>query len=65
MSPRPAAAAEPAMLLAGCAGGTGAEGSAAPPAPEARTLTVYAAASRTEVVGEGCAGPGSAGFGSP
>jgi ABC-type molybdate transport system substrate-binding protein len=50
VSARPAAA--PATLLAGCAGGTGAEGSAAPPAPEARTLAEYAAASLTEVFGE-------------
>jgi molybdate transport system substrate-binding protein len=41
-----AAAAALAMLLAGCAGGTGAGGSAA---PQQRTLTVFAAASLTEV----------------
>ncbi len=40
-----AAGAALAMLLAGCGGGTGAEGGA----PEERTLTVFAAASLTEV----------------
>jgi molybdate transport system substrate-binding protein len=44
---RAAAAAALAMLLAGCGGGTGAEGSSAPPGQ--RTLTVFAAASLTEV----------------
>jgi molybdate transport system substrate-binding protein len=39
------------LLLAGCAGGTTDGGSAAPPA-EQRTLTVYAAASLTEVFTE-------------
>jgi molybdate transport system substrate-binding protein len=39
------------LLLAGCAGGTGDEGSAASP-PEQRTLTVFAAASLTEVFTE-------------
>src|SRR5919106_250805 len=39
------------LLLAGCAGGTGDGGSAASP-PEQRTLTVYAAASLTEVFTE-------------
>jgi molybdate transport system substrate-binding protein len=43
---RVAAAAALAMQLAGCAGGTGAEGSAA---PQQRTLTVFAAASLTDV----------------
>jgi molybdate transport system substrate-binding protein len=48
---RTAAAAALAMLLAGCAGGTGGGGSAAPTV-EQRTLTVYAAASLTEVFTE-------------
>jgi molybdate transport system substrate-binding protein len=52
MKLRMAAAAVLVALLAGCAGGTGAAGSAAPPAPEARTLTVFAAASLTEVFNE-------------
>jgi molybdate transport system substrate-binding protein len=39
------------LLLAGCAGGTGDGGSAAPPV-EQRTLTVFAAASLTEVFTE-------------
>jgi molybdate transport system substrate-binding protein len=52
MKLRVAAAAALATLLAGCGGGTGGEGSAAPPAPEQRTLTVFAAASLTEVFTE-------------
>ena len=49
MKLRTAAAVALAMLLAGCGGGAGGEGSSAPPAPEQRTLTVFAAASLTEV----------------
>jgi molybdate transport system substrate-binding protein len=45
------AAAAAVVLLAGCAGATGDAGSAAPP-PEQRTLTVFAAASLTEVFSE-------------
>jgi molybdate transport system substrate-binding protein len=45
------AAAAAVLLLAGCAGGTGDNGSAAPP-QEQRTLTVFAAASLTEVFTE-------------
>jgi molybdate transport system substrate-binding protein len=52
MKLRIAAAAVLVALLAGCAGGTGGGGSAAPPAPEERTLTVFAAASLTEVFDE-------------
>lgn len=51
MKLRMAAAAALATLLAGCAGGSAGGGSAAPP-PEARTLTVFAAASLTEVFNE-------------
>ena len=46
---RTAGAVALAMLLAGCAGGTGGEGASAPPGPEQRKLTVFAAASLTEV----------------
>jgi molybdate transport system substrate-binding protein len=48
---RIAATAAAALLLAGCAGGTTDAGSATAPAEE-RTLTVFAAASLTEVFGE-------------
>jgi molybdate transport system substrate-binding protein len=48
---RIAAAVAGVLLLAGCAGGTTDAGSAGPPA-EQRTLTVFAAASLTEVFGE-------------
>jgi molybdate transport system substrate-binding protein len=52
MKLRTAAAAALAVLLAGCGGGAGGGGSAAPPPPEAKTLTVFAAASLTEVFNE-------------
>jgi molybdate transport system substrate-binding protein len=45
------AAAAAVLLIAGCGGGTGNNGSAAPP-QEQRTLTVFAAASLTEVFTE-------------
>jgi molybdate transport system substrate-binding protein len=51
MTLRVAATAAVALLLAGCAGGAGDGGSAVPP-PEQRTLTVFAAASLTEVFTE-------------
>jgi molybdate transport system substrate-binding protein len=51
MTLRTAAAVAMAILLAGCAG-PGGEGSSAPQQPEQRTLTVFAAASLTEVFDE-------------